>query len=638
MVRRPIELIPLLAMLLLFSAHVLASGESVNDPKALKGDSPIPASNTEARIDQLIQSLGSDEFRIREESEKALRAIGMSAFVPLEAARESDDVEVRLRARYLVDEMRAVGIVEGSSPGLARLLKRYADRAPDVRRTLIDYFRDFAPYDGTLELVRIARFEPDESLAKTAALFLMERTGDLPLDRIEPVLSYIQQQSTPSDRPAMTWLRLYADSVRNPQPQLPRWEELLRQHAVPIPAGTANSREPTKPGETGQVGKVDEDPVDVQRLLSCVLIDMYVRSGQATQAEDLIQKTMGSFVGENADQWLWINFLRDRKQFRPLSRLKETHAKLIADDPRLAYVIAEAFREIQDEAMSKTIADAAFELPQTADARVDLARRLQNNQGQFDWAAREFQGAIDESAPGSRENTRARILLALMYHDLAKDQEAADTLDEVVKTCKTSPAALRSLEENGSLNEILASVCLYRAEAARVAGETEAQISFLQRGFEVYPQNIDILIAMHHVANASDEWKKKAKDALTKARSEYEQEIANLERSLGGGIPDSLDVAIPSRLPTAYNDYAWLVANTEGDFQLALKHSQHSLELSPGESAYLDTLARCYYAVGDIENAVKYQRFAVERSPNIAQMQRQLELFKKIASTKAPPP
>jgi tetratricopeptide (TPR) repeat protein len=75
------------------------------------------------------------------------------------------------------------------------------------------------------------------------------------------------------------------------------------------------------------------------------------------------------------------------------------------------------------------------------------------------------------------------------------------------------------------------------------------------------------------------------------------------------------------------NQYAWLISNTEGDYQLALRCSQRSLELQPNFSTYLDTLGRCYYAVGDYENAVKYQRRAVELEPFAMSLKRQLQLF-----------
>ena len=82
-----------------------------------------------------------------------------------------------------------------------------------------------------------------------------------------------------------------------------------------------------------------------------------------------------------------------------------------------------------------------------------------------------------------------------------------------------------------------------------------------------------------------------------------------------------------NKLAQRLNDYAWLVGNTEGNVEQALRFSQESLRLRPGTPGYLDTLGRCYYRLGDCENAVKFQRQAVRRDPHSGQLIRQLELF-----------
>jgi tetratricopeptide (TPR) repeat protein len=81
--------------------------------------------------------------------------------------------------------------------------------------------------------------------------------------------------------------------------------------------------------------------------------------------------------------------------------------------------------------------------------------------------------------------------------------------------------------------------------------------------------------------------------------------------------------------PTAYNQLAWLVSNTEGDQNEAVRCSLRSLELLPTAAGYMDTLGRCYYALGDYAKAVHHQSRAVRLEPHSAQMQRQLELFRQ---------
>ena len=78
-----------------------------------------------------------------------------------------------------------------------------------------------------------------------------------------------------------------------------------------------------------------------------------------------------------------------------------------------------------------------------------------------------------------------------------------------------------------------------------------------------------------------------------------------------------------------YNQFAWLVANTEGDLDKALKASQKSLELSPDNGGYYDTLGRVYFARGNYEKAVSFQSKAVEWDPHSGLVRRQLELFRQ---------
>ena len=83
-----------------------------------------------------------------------------------------------------------------------------------------------------------------------------------------------------------------------------------------------------------------------------------------------------------------------------------------------------------------------------------------------------------------------------------------------------------------------------------------------------------------------------------------------------------------SRSPTGlYNQWAWLVSNTEGDYDKAVRYSLRSLEFNPDQASCLDTLGRCYFSAGRIEEAVEVQRRAVELQPWMKIMRRQLDEF-----------
>jgi tetratricopeptide (TPR) repeat protein len=108
---------------------------------------------------------------------------------------------------------------------------------------------------------------------------------------------------------------------------------------------------------------------------------------------------------------------------------------------------------------------------------------------------------------------------------------------------------------------------------------------------------------------------------------EYHARICKLIKKAASGLRDQ--IAEDPEDASAYNQFAWLVGNTEGDFDEALTYSKKSVEIEPQTGGYYDTLARVYFAKGDYENAVKYQTLAIELDPHSGQMERQLELFKK---------
>jgi tetratricopeptide (TPR) repeat protein len=97
------------------------------------------------------------------------------------------------------------------------------------------------------------------------------------------------------------------------------------------------------------------------------------------------------------------------------------------------------------------------------------------------------------------------------------------------------------------------------------------------------------------------------------------------------------NIAQQPTAPLPYNMDAWLIGNTEGDFDLAIQYSQNSLELLKNqpeelqinEPGFLDTLAHCYAGKRDFRNAVKFQARAAELDPHTMQIARALKQFKQ---------
>ena len=92
-------------------------------------------------------------------------------------------------------------------------------------------------------------------------------------------------------------------------------------------------------------------------------------------------------------------------------------------------------------------------------------------------------------------------------------------------------------------------------------------------------------------------------------------------RKLQQRIDQEPDAANP------YNEYAWLVANTEGDLVRATRYSKRSLELDFDSASFLDTLAHCYAADENPEEAIRCQVVALRKDPGSNTIKKNLQKF-----------
>ena len=79
------------------------------------------------------------------------------------------------------------------------------------------------------------------------------------------------------------------------------------------------------------------------------------------------------------------------------------------------------------------------------------------------------------------------------------------------------------------------------------------------------------------------------------------------------------------------NRLAWLYAKKGINIDLGVKLIQKTLKVNPNRSDYIDTLSELYYAQGDIVEAVKEIRKAINLKPDHAYYKQQLWKFKNVA-------
>src|SRR4029078_4888192 len=137
---------------------------------AIAADNPPAAAGkgegASDRISKLIEQLGSDDFGAREKAQSELAQAGLEAYDALHAAQSHHDPEIALRARYLVRSMSVRWFAENDSPRVVSILKDYGDLQEPERRSRIDRLKALDDRAGVQPLIRLARFESLDPLAK----------------------------------------------------------------------------------------------------------------------------------------------------------------------------------------------------------------------------------------------------------------------------------------------------------------------------------------------------------------------------------------------------------------------------------------------------------------------------------------
>ncbi len=218
--------------------------------------------------------------------------------------------------------------------------------------------------------------------------------------------------------------------------------------------------------------------------------------------------------------------------------------------------------------------------------------------GLADWAEREYRYVIDLGPEGAQTVLFAGNSLSLMLHDRESSFDAAEVLQRVVG--KTASPALRARME------------YYYAEHFAKTGDLAKQREHIDRAIRHDPTDADVLIAMYRLPGVDKSYRDKTRALIQATATQIERVVNQNPRSA-----------------MAYNQWAWLISNTEGDFDKAVRYSRKSLELLPNSASYLDTLGRCYYAQGDLDSAIKHQKQAAELEPHTQTIARQLNFFQK---------
>ena len=95
-------------------------------------------------------------------------AAGTCGYPALAEAAHHDDLEIRLRARAILVDLRERHLLADVDPAVARIMQNYATLPLDIRRERVEQLTSILPQQGVELVARLTQFEEDESLAESA--------------------------------------------------------------------------------------------------------------------------------------------------------------------------------------------------------------------------------------------------------------------------------------------------------------------------------------------------------------------------------------------------------------------------------------------------------------------------------------
>lgn len=573
---------------------------------------PKPAV-VDPRVGKLIEQLGSTHYATREKAAAELSQLGLEAFDALHSAQEHSDIEVKERARYLLHSMKVVWSRPGDSSDVKRLLKDYSQQTENDRRTRIGQLARLDGLEGLNALCRLVRFEMSTVLAKEAALTIMNRPQFAEEANRAALREAIDEQIGPSQREAAQWLARYERTLDRPAELVADWD----QHIA------AERKLLSDFGEKQTSSKIVRDLYRWQA-------ELLQKLERRDEAIDAVRQMIALSDGSRQQLLEIIDWLMQRQAWAVVDEVVLKFPESFQKDPFLLYRLAEAQVLRGDKDAGEKTAEQALALePKDSHKHLEVAYQLQER-GRFAWSEREYRGILNSVEMVSRDGVDVRSMLAEMLHDLQRDAEAAAVLGDIVKAMEADNA-VQDTVESVSLRrsppeiisrkyffEALDHVAHDRLDQARVA---------LDKGADANSEDADLIIAMYRLPKQDDEFKKKTKDLIDTAATEYKSMVDNMQRIIEDSDNEQ-NTDNAKNLQAMYcNQYAWLIGNTEGDFAEAIRLSHRSLEVRPEAAGYMDTLAHCYFSAGDYANAVKWQAKAVKLEPHSGQIVRALEKF-----------
>jgi tetratricopeptide (TPR) repeat protein len=596
---------------------------------ALDNPPPGPSEKDEAandRVGKLIEQLGSEDFGSREKAQSDLAHAGLEAYDALHAAQSHHDPEIALRARYLVRSMSVRWFADTDSPQVVNILKEYGDHLPEAeRRARIDRLAALDDRAGVTPLIRLSRFETLDPVAKYAALQVMQLPPPENSAAQAELIKNINTIVASSKRPAAVWMRLYGQTLADLEAALPEWEQATQaEHAVWEKFPERTSRE-------------------IVRDLYRFRIDLLNKARQEAAAGAAIRRTFALLDGSAEQLQEMVDWLMHREDWTTALEVMQRFDATVQENARLLYRLAATHDHLGANAKAEEAAHKALALkPESFNDHLEMGGRLKESPRLSKWAEGEYRLVIAGAMPGSRPDFAARFSLSEILHDQLKELPAAEILQPPCDLMQKDENAKQTcVQAQRDPDGVIARMHYFYACHHHEQGEWAKEKEQLKKAVDTNAGDADVLIAMYRLPQADEAWLNMTKEKIEATTAEYRRDVEEGRASIEASDGDHSRQEALRIYAIHCNQYAWLVGNTFGDHQEAVKLSQESVRISRSHPdlktdlpGFLDTLGRAYFGAGDIPNAVKHQGMAVALNPDSGQIRRQLEFFKSEAKNR----
>jgi tetratricopeptide (TPR) repeat protein len=607
----------LIAIVLGLAHQVVAANVS---PDVAASDSVETATEKTAKAEQqqkiaaLVAQLGDKDYFVRQKAQEELTTFGFEAFEALNAATTADDLEIATRAKYLLKLMRVEWTTAADPPEVRRLLKGYEMLDADNRQMRIKELAAMPDGKATAALCRLARYEKSDVLSKWAALDLIQSTpnGEPPgPQRANLVRKNIERGS----RPAVLWVNAWLRMARDPQGALDDFNALIDDEMRVL------KRTP------------DQTSPDLIAALMRYDIAQLKRLGKNTAVVQTMRRLIDLQKDDAAAIAALAEWFVEQKAWDPLDELEKRFRPRFAAEPVLLYLYAEAKLAQNDSAKAEELAAQALKLNPGRDAaplHYVVADNLKRR-GCIAWAIKEFEYLITQIANQDSIGIRPVMELAEIYCDQGKNLEAGKAIETFLKKPSGRGFFTPGTTVEAFGKQIKADMYYYYGLHWESQGDRKQQRDNMERAIKEDPTSINALIGYYSLPDLTPVEKKKTVELIKTASDQVRESI----RSFESPPDDPRENAYAAmREANDCNQFAWLIANTEGDLDEALKYARRAVELQPQNGGIADTLAHVYYAKRDYENAVKTEEKAAELEPHLEMIKRKLEVFKKALAEK----